>query len=182
MLTPEYLLHVSEGAEEIAAQLHTDIIKRICRRVMERLKRGDAYVLTSVDRYQIETLLDVGILREEIIQDIAKATGLMRQEIAEAFEDAGVRAWDYDSKIYQKAGLPVTEMSPYMVRLMQRNYESTMGEWENYTRTTADVANQAFIATMDRAYNNIASGNLGYIQAYGEAIDALASSGIFKVV
>jgi hypothetical protein len=32
MLTPEYLLHVSEGAEEIAARLHTDIVKRIARR------------------------------------------------------------------------------------------------------------------------------------------------------
>ena len=184
MLTPDYLLHISEGAEEIAAQLHTDIIKRISDRVMARLKRGDAYILTSIDKYQIETLFDAGYLREEIIREISKATGFQAQEIAEAFEDAGVRAWNYDSKIYEGAGLPVTDLrqSPHMIRLLQRNYEATMGEWENYTRTTADVAQQAFIATMDRAYNNITSGNLGYIQAYTEAIDALAKDGIYKIV
>ena len=31
MHNPEYLLHVSEGAEEIAEQLHGEIIKRIKR-------------------------------------------------------------------------------------------------------------------------------------------------------
>ena len=183
MLTPDYLLHVSEGAEEIAAQLHTDIIKRISRRVMARMQRGDGYTLTSIDKWQIETLLDAGYLRDDIAKDIADATGKEAEEIRAAFEDAGVRTFDYDDRVYNAAGISTTKLqdSPAMIRLMQRNYDATMGEWSNYTRTTADASVQAFINTMDRAYNNVMSGNIGYIQAFTEAINTLAKEGIQKI-
>lgn len=181
MLTPDYLLHLSEGAEQISAQLHTDILKDIVRRIRARQLRGDDYLLTAVDKWQIEALLESGYLRDEVAQDIAKATGLQQTEIAEAFEDAGVRAMEYDDRIYQQAGISPISLweSPHMVRLMQRNYEATMGEWTNFTRTTADAAQTAFIETMDQIYNRVLSGASGYISAYTDAIDRLASNGLF---
>lgn len=181
MLTPDYLLHLSEGAEQISAQLHTDILKDIVRRIRARRLRGDDYLLTAVDKWQIEALLESGYLRDEVAQDIAKATGLQQTEIAEAFEDAGVRAMEYDDRIYQNAGISPISLweSPHMVRLMQRNYEATMGEWTNFTRTTADAAQTAFIETMDQIYNRVLSGASGYISAYTDAIDRLASNGLF---
>lgn len=181
MLTPDYLLHLSEGAEQISAQLHTDILKDIVRRIRARQLRGDDYLLTAVDKWQIEALLESGYLRDEVAQDIAKATGLQQTEIAEAFEDAGVRAMEYDDRIYQNAGISPISLweSPHMVRLMQRNYEATMGEWTNFTRTTADAAQTAFIETMDQIYNRVLSGASGYISAYTDAIDRLASNGLF---
>ena len=65
MLTPYELLHISEGAEEIAEQLHQDIIKRIIDRIMLRIGRGEEYLLTSVDKWQIETLQQAGFLLED---------------------------------------------------------------------------------------------------------------------
>lgn len=182
MLTPEYLLHVSEGAERISAQLHTDILKRITARILARQRRGDDYILTAADKWQIEVLLDAGHLRDDVAREIALATSLQEEEIRDAFEDAGVRAWNYDSRIYKAAGLPVSEMSPYMVRLMQRNYEATLGEWSNFTRTTLDASQQLFISKMDEIYNNVASGSIGYTQAFAEAIDDLAADGVRDIV
>ena len=181
MLTPDYLLHISEGAEQISAQLHTDILKDIVRRIQARQGRGDDYLLTATDRWQIEALMDAGYLRDDIAQDIAKATGLQRKEIAEAFEDAGVTAMRYDDRIYEAAGISTTplQQSPHMIRLMQRNYEATMGEWRNFTRTSADAAQTAFIDTMDQIYNRVLSGASGYTSAFAEAIDKLASDGLF---
>ena len=43
MLSPEYLLRVSEGGEEIAETLHDEIIKQIVERISARLARGDDY-------------------------------------------------------------------------------------------------------------------------------------------
>ena len=182
MLTPEYLLHVSEGAERISAQLHTDILKRITARILARQRRGDDYILTAADKWQIEVLMDAGHLRDDVAREIALATSLQEEEIRDAFEDAGVRAWNYDSRIYKAAGLPVSEMSPYMVRLMQRNYEATLGEWSNFTRTTLDASQQLFISKMDEIYNNVASGSIGYTQAFAEAIDDLAADGVRNIV
>ena len=154
MLTPEYLLHVSEGAEQIAEQLHQDILNRIIDRIMVRIGRGEDYILTAVDKWNIEVLEDAGYLLEDIQREIAKRTKLQQTEIAEAMEDAGVRALSYDDAIYKAAGLSPVPLpqSPHLVRLMQRNYEATMGEWRNFTRTTAEAAQKAFINACDKAY------------------------------
>ena len=180
MLSPDYLLRISEGGEAIAETLHDDIIKQIVERIAIRLDRGDNYLLTARDKWQIEVLQDSGYLREEIEKTIARHTGLMQKEIAEAMEDAGVKAIDFDNEIYKAAGIEASQLtsSPYLIRLMQRNYEATVGNWVNFTRTTAEVAQQAFISACDNAYVQVASGAVGYGQAYKEAIESIVGGGI----
>lgn len=180
MLTPDYLLHISEGAEEIAEELHQEIVKRIIERIMKRVGRGDDYILTSTDKWQLEVLQDAGYLLEDIQKEISGKTKLQQKEIKEAMESAGVTALEYDDAIYKAAGLspmPLTQ-SPYLMRLMQRKYEATLGEWNNFTRTTAQASQQAFIRAMDKAYNLTSSGAVSYTQAVREAIDEIASDGV----
>lgn len=183
MLSPDYLLHISEGAEEIAEQLHVNIVKRIIERIMIRIGRGEKYLLTATDKWQIENLQQAGYLLEDIQKEIAKATKLQQKEIAEAMEDAGVKALDYDDKIYKAAGLspkPLTQ-SPELVRLVQRNYEATLGEWNNFTRTMADEAQRLFINQLDMAYNLVSTGSLSYTQAVREVLNNIVSDGV-KVI
>lgn len=180
MLTPSYLLHATEPAEEIAEQLHIDILNRIIERIMIRFSRGDDYVLTAVDKWQIETLQQAGVLLDEIQKEIASATGYMQSEIAEAMEDAGVKALEYDDTIYRNAGLnpePLTQ-SPQLVRIMQRDFESTFGEWRNFTGTTANAAQQAFIDTCDKAYHQAITGMISPSQAVREAVGELILNGV----
>lgn len=181
MLTPEYLLHISEGAEEIAEQLHQDILNRIIERIMARIGQGEDYILTATDKWQIETLEQAGYLLEDIQKEIAKKTPLQQTEIKEAMEDAGVTAIEYEDKIYRAAGLSPTPLtqSPFLLRVMQRNYEATIGEWSNFTRTTADVAQKAFIEACDKAYHLTVSGAVGYTQAVKEAVNDIETNGIY---
>lgn len=180
MLDPNYLLRVSEGAEEISEQLHNQIVKRVIERIMLRIGRGDDYILTAQDKWQIQTLQDAGFLLEDIQKDIAQATKLQQTEIAEAMEDAGVKALSYDDRIYQEAGIttvPLTE-SPQLIRLMQRNYDATIGEWTNFTRTTADSAQRLFVNELDRAYNLVATGAMSYTQAVKDVVKNIVSNGV----
>lgn len=181
MLTPEYLLRVSEGAEEIASALHTDMIKQVTSRILARQAKGYDYLLTAADRWRLESIMETGALRNDLIKEIAKYTNLEKKEIGDAFKDAGIKSMNYDNSVYRAAGMPdvPSGMSPYMVRLMQRNYEATMGEWSNFTRTTADATEQAFIDTMDQVYNRVTSGGVGYVQAYVDGIDSLAKNGLY---
>ena len=135
MLTPSYLLNATEPAEEIAEKLHSDILIRIIERIKIRFKRGDSYILTAVDKWQIETLQQAGFLLNDIQKEIASATGYMQTEIAEAMEDAGVKALAYDDAIYREAGLDPVPLvqSPYLIQLMLDTYEQTAGEWRNFT-------------------------------------------------
>lgn len=179
MLSPDYLLRVSEGGEAIAETLHNEIIKKMVDRMSARLDRGDDYILTAYDKWQIEVLQDAGYLREDIVKELARHTGLMQNEIAEAMVDAGVKSLESDAEVYRAAGLSPAplEQSPYLTRLMQRNYEATMGEWLNFTGTTADACQQSFIKACDTAYTMVSSGAVGYSEAFRDAINAIIESG-----
>lgn len=180
MLTPEYLLRISEGGEEIAEELHNAIIEKIIKRIMVRLDRGDNYILTPQDKWQIQVLEDAGFLLDDIQRELARATDLMKEEIAQAMEDAGVKTLEYDHSIYEAAGLHPAplEMSPHLIRIMQRNFEETLGEWENFTATTADAAQQSFIKACDNAYNQVFTGSVSYSEALKDVINQIVSDGV----
>ena len=180
MLSPEYLRQITEGSEQIAEELHQYIISEIVSRMMTRIGRGEDYILTNADAWRIRTLQESGELLEDILAELSKYTKREQQELLEAFEDAGITAMNYDDKVYKAAGLsPVPlEQSPAMIRLMERNMLATMGEWNNYTRTTAAAAQSAYINACDLAYNKVMSGATAYSQAVREAIDSIVSEGV----
>lgn len=183
MLSPEYLARIAEGSEEIASQLHTYIIRQIIDRMMIRIGRGYDYLFTSSDRWRIQILQDAGYLLEDITAELAKYTKRQEKEIKAAMEEAGIKALEYDDKIYQAAGLspmPLTQ-SPALIRLMERNYRVTLGEWNNYTRTTAEAAQRLFINECDFAYNKVLSGTVAYNTAVREAIESVVSGGVTLV-
>lgn len=180
MLSPDDLLHISEGAEDIAEKLHIEIVKRMIKRIMLRIGRGEDYLLTATDKWNIQNLQQAGYLLEDIQKEIANATKLQQEEIKEAMEDAGVKALDYDDKIYQQVGLSPTALpqSPELVRLMQRNYDATMGEWTNFTRTTAEQSQRLFLSELDRAYTLVSTGALSYTEAVREIVNRIVSDGV----
>lgn len=180
MLTPEYLLRISEGAEAIADELHVAIMNRIIERIMLRLMRGEEYILTAADKWQIETLQEAGFLIEEIQKEIADKTKLQQTEIKAAFEHAGVTTLVYDDTIYQKAGLsPIPlRQDPYLTRLMQRDYEATLGEWTNFTGTLPKAGQDAYVKAVDTAYHLTTSGAVSYTEAVKEAVKEAAKSGV----
>ena len=133
MLTPEYLYRITEAAEFIASQLHKNIIDKIIARMMARIGRGEDYLLTATDKWQIEVLQEAGYLLEDIQKELSDKTKKQVQEIREAMEEAGVTALQWDDKIYQDAGLsPIPLLqSPALMRIMQRNYEATASPKKN---------------------------------------------------
>lgn len=181
MLSPEYLSKIAEGSEEIASQLHAYIIRQIIDRMMIRIGRGDDYLLTSSDAWRIQVLQDSGYLLQDITAELAKYTKRQEKEIKVAMEEAGVKALEYDDKIYQAAGLspkPLTQ-SPALIWLMERNYNATLGEWRNMTRSTAEAAQRLFLNECDLAYNKVMSGAVAYNQAVREAVETVASAGVY---
>lgn len=181
MLDPHYLQHIADGAENIASQLHEYIIRQIVDRMMIRIGRGDDYLLTSSDAWRIQVLQDSGYLLQDITEELAKYTKRQEKEIKAAMEEAGVKALEYDDKTYRAAGLspmPLTQ-SPALIRLMERNYNATLGEWRNMTRSTAEAAQRLFLNECDFAYNKVMSGATSYSQAVREAVESVASGGVY---
>lgn len=183
MLTPEYMLTVTNGAENAAAELHNRVIQLIVARIMARLDRDADYILTPIDKYNIQTLQEQGELLKDIKAELVKATGLTAKVIAQAFKEAGVENLKFDNKLYKDVGLPVpeTKMSPAVQRAMQRDYEATMHSFENYTRTMASDAQTLYKTECDAAYLNVKSGAMGSQQAVAAAVKNLSEANITAV-
>lgn len=180
MLTPDYLKRVAEGSEAVASSLHNYIIGRLIEAIMIRLGRGETYLFTSSDRWRIQVLQDAGYLLQDIMQEVAQHTHLQKKEIAEAMEEAEIKAVKYDNSVYASAGIAeeALKLSPVITRILQRDYEATIGEWSNMTRTTAEAAQSLFISECDNAYHKVMTGAVSYTQAVKEAVDVIAQNGV----
>ena len=53
---------------------------------------------------------------------------------------------------------------------------ASLGEWKNYTRTTAEEAQRLYITECDKAYNHVMSGAVAYTQAVREAVETISSA------
>jgi len=181
MLYPDYLLRVSEPSEEIASELHAYILSQIVERIVLRIGRGDDYIFTPRDYSQVSILQESGELMEDIAAEIAKLTKVQQKEILAAMNEAGVKALEYDDKVYADAGLsPIPlQQSPYLTRVIERGYNATANEWENFTRTTAQAAQQTFVKAVDKAYTLAVSGAVSTSQAVREAVNEVAQDGVY---
>nr|DAG37427.1 MAG TPA: minor capsid protein [Caudoviricetes sp.] len=180
MLTPEYLQRITEGAEEISSSLHRNIMNMIIERVMNRIARGEDYLLTQTDKWQIKVLQESGELLADIQKEIADKTKKQTKEIQDAFRDAGIKALEWDDAIYRAAGLSPTPLlqSPMMLRILERDYLATAGEWNNFCRTTAEESQRVFINAMDNAYHLVSTGAVSYTQAVRDVINNITEVGL----
>lgn len=180
MLTPEYLFHVTEGAEKITSDMHKNIMDMIVERIMVRIGRGEDYLLTATDRWQIQVLQESGYLLEDIQKEIADKTKKQERELKSAFEEAGIKAIERDDAIYRAVGLSPTPLlqSPALLKILERDYNATCGEWRNLTRTTADEAQKLFLKEVDTAYRMASSGAVSYTQAVRNAVDRMIKQGV----
>lgn len=180
MLDAEYLAIITERAEYVAAQLHDDIIAMIVARITANMVNGKPYLLTASDKWRIETLEQAGYLLSDIQKEVAKRTKLEDREIRKAFKDAGVRSARYDAGVYRDAGISADALkqSPAMIRIIERDYMKTLGEWRNYTQTTVRSAYQLFISECDNAMVKVRSGAYTWGQAYMDAVDRISKNGV----
>ncbi len=179
MLDPNEIIKLSERSEIVAAELQEEIVKDICERIALRLGRGDDYILTARDKWQLEVLKEAGYLVDDLIKIIAKKTGVTVKEMRKAFAEAGVSSTKFDDLTYEQAGLPVIpiQQSPAMIRLLERGMNKTFSEWKNYTGTTVRAAYELYVKECDKAYNNVLSGHMTYGEAVKIALDTASSKG-----
>ena len=79
MLTPDYLWYVPEKAEKQAEELHNKIVSVIIERMMIRLGRGEDYLFTPIDKWQMDVLQDAGYILQAVQAEIAQTTKIGRE-------------------------------------------------------------------------------------------------------
>ena len=177
MLTPEYLEDLPVNMVELYSQAEADILQDMARRIS---MVGE---FTSTAQYQMARLEAMGASRNYILTKLSSLTQKTRQELEQLLTDAGVQSLEEDDANYRAAGKdpkPVKQ-SPKIRAVMEAGARSTMGLFQNLTRTTASAGQEQLIQAMDRAWAQISTGAFDYRTAIEIAIKNLAKSGLETV-
>ncbi len=177
MLTPEYMAGIADAAEKLASKLHSDIMRLIIERMLARAGRGEDYLLTATDKWNIESMQQAGYLYQDILLELSKFTGQSEEVVKQAMLDAGVRALDNDQKIYDKAGIPeLDKLSDQYRAMIEADYTACNGSIYNLTRTTVDAAQRTFINECNSIYFAVTRGYDSYTNAIDKAVERITEA------
>lgn len=178
MLTPQELLEIVDTLHPQLDTLNQWITADLISRLMARLGRGEEFLLTGTDQWQLEVYKSAGGHYEALEREIKRFTKKTDAEVKAIFEDAGIRAWAADDAFYMAHGLESVPLaqSEYMIRLLTDTYQRTNGEIHNFTRTTAKASQQQLINVLDTAHFKVMSGAQSYTQAVKDAVNDIISN------
>lgn len=178
MLTPQELLEIVDTLHPQLDTLNAWITADLISRLMARLGRGEEFLLTGTDQWQLEVYKSAGGHYEALEREIKRFTKKTDAEVRAIFEDAGIRAWAADDAFYVAHGLESVPLaqSEYMIRLLTDTYQRTNGEIHNFTRTTAKASQQQLINVLDTAHFKVMSGAQSYTQAVKDAVNDIISN------
>lgn len=177
MLTPEQLKEIADTMYPILDELNAWITRDLIKRLMARLGRGEDFVLTATDEWQLQVYQEAGGHLGEMQRKISEFTQKAESEVAAIFEDAGIRAFEADNAFFVAHGLQSMTLaqSETMIQLLTDTYERTNGEIRNFTRTTAQASQQRLIRVLDTAHFKVMSGATSYTQAVKEAVNEIVT-------
>lgn len=179
MLTPNYIEKITKGSEFLADQIREEGLRQILSRLMARLS-DDNFFFSQTDRWQVLAMMDAQLSLEDIVKVISQYTGLMEKEIWDEMLQANIEAHAIEDSVFKKANIVTTDFTrnPYYLRLLERNYEKTIGTWKNLTGTMPLQTYTAYIEACDKAYNLVTGGLVSYTEAVEQACDVLVNKGI----
>jgi len=172
MLTSDQLDVLPGPILELYERFHISILEDIARRLA-----GLDYLSAA---WQMQRMIEAGLLYEQIIKRLADATGQSEQVLRDIFNKAGVVAMRFDDAIYRAAGLkPLPlNLSPQMTQILSIGLRKTEGLLRNLVQTTAISGQELFIDATDLAYMQVSTGTLDYNTAIREAIKEAAGKGL----
>lgn len=178
MLTPQELLEIVDTLYPQLDSLNQWITSDLISRLMARLGRGEGFLLTGTDQWQLEVYKAAGGHYEALEREIKRFTKKTDAEVKAIFEDAGIRAWEADNAFYVSHGLDSISLaqSESMIRLLEDTYRRTNGEIHNFTRTTAQASQQQLINILDTTHFKVMTGAQSYTQAVKDAVNEIAGN------
>lgn len=176
MLTPQELLEVVDTMQPIIDGLNAFITQDVIRRAMLKIGRGEEFLLTGTDTWQIQLYQEAGGHLDDLQKELQRFTKSSDAELKAIFEDAGIRAWARDDAFYTALGyeaLPLAQ-SEQMLRILENEYKRTNNTVRNFTRTTASASQTKFVNVLDEAHFKVMTGAQSYTAAVKDAVKALS--------
>lgn len=173
MLTPEYLdrLGYKNKVLDIYQQLNIDITSDIIKRVKT--------VDFSITKSQMRQLLRTG--GKEIFEKALEETTLISADVKlelkrefEAMIKEDLKSYkplyEYRDEEYQ--------LTSEQMKILNQGLKQTNNELRNFGKSIAFASEEMYVNAVDKAYMQVVTGGVDYIQAIENAVDDLANKGV----
>lgn len=175
MITPKQWKQIENQANKLYSDLELEIIQEIAERIAN-VGYANTVVLNNVLIAE-----EMGILYQDIINQVAKYNETSVSQIQEIFETAGVKSLEYDDKIYKLAGLnpiPLKQNSS-MLQILEATAKKTNYNLNNLVMTTANTSQTQFYNAMNKAYMEVSTGVKSYSQSILDTIKNISNQGAY---
>lgn len=174
MLPPSYIKSLPDAMVQLYALVEADILADMARRI----KEYDYWIPAA--QHQAMKLKEMGMVREEILQQLSALTGKSQKELTQLMADAGAKTIKAEDETYKAAGMnpPPLATSRALQKTLNAGLKRTNGSFKNLTKTTAKTASKQFEDALDRAWLQITSGAFDYNTAVRMAIKDLSRAGV----
>lgn len=175
MLTPEQWNQIGKQAEQIYGKLELEIIQEIAERIVN-VGYANTVVLNDALIAQ-----EMGILYQDIINQVAQYNNSSETEVEKIFEEAGINSLKYDDNIYRLAGLNLKSLkqSKSMWQLLEATALKTHNNLSNLAMTTANTTQTQFYNAMNKAYMEVSTGVKSYSQSIIDTIKEISTQGAY---
>lgn len=177
MLTPEYL----EDLPEEILRLFYDAEQEILADMARRVSTYDYWIPAA--EYQRQKLREAGVLQEDILKSLSGLTGRSEAELKRLMQEAGTKALQSDTAVYEAAGMTVPKIadSEPLRAILNAGYKATEKTMRNICKTTARTATMQFENALDLAWLKVQSGAFDTDSAVRSAIKELSERGIQSI-
>lgn len=173
MLTEKDFNAIEKQAIKLYGDLELEIIQEIAERIV-----SVGYANTVVYN-DVAILEELGVLREDVINMVAKYNETSASQIKDIFETAGVKSLKRDDSIYKLAGLNPKGLNKSMQQLVAATAKKTHNNLSNLTMTTANTSQMQFLNAMNKAYLEVSSGTKSYSQSIIDTIKDISKQGAY---
>lgn len=177
MLTPEYL----EDLPEEILRLFYDVEQEILADMARRVSTYDFWIPAA--EYQRQKLREAGVLQDDILKALSGLTGRSEKELKRLMQEAGTKALQSDTAVYEAAGMTVPKISDSepLRAILNAGFKATAQTMRNLCQTTARTATMQFENALDLAWLKVQSGAFGTDSAVRSAIKELTQRGIQSI-
>ena len=180
MLPPDFLINEIEAITAMYNDFHTSLLKSIARHIADTLKATGAADIIPTTAYEIRRAQAAGLLKEDIIREVARINNMSRKEVRALFTKAAITARRYDDRGYRAAGfepIPIMQ-SPEMLNILNAGISKRLGSLQRLTGTIAINTEMKFNELLNVGYNKVVSGAISYTKAIETAVDDLTREGV----
>lgn len=173
MLTPEYLLEISEKITPKIRRIEDQTIQKIAKRI----KRG------VTPDYELGLMLRIGYEAKDIQKALEKELGHITKEMQSIINEGIKQAYDNDVKLYKEGGKQLN--NPQVIKQMEIYAERSLNKFKNLTRNTGTVHQGVFKPidvyvqnVIDESLLSVSSGLFDYTTAITRSLRQLGNEGI----